>query len=101
MSVHPSGRWLYTSNRGHDSLVRFAVDPGDGHLAFAGTVPSGGKTPRHFALLPDGRHLVAAAQESDRLQVFAVQDGALSPVGATIAVGKPVCTAFLVTPAAP
>lgn len=100
LALDPSGRWLYASNRGHDSLARFAVDPADGHLAFAGTVPTGGKTPRHFAFLPDGRHLVAAAQDSDHLQVFTVNDGNVSPVGPAIAVGKPVCTAFLVTPAA-
>jgi 6-phosphogluconolactonase len=100
IAFDPSGRWLYTSNRGHDSLARFAVNPTDGHLTFAGTVPSGVKTPRHFALLPDGRHLVAAGQDSDSLQVFAINDGSLAPVGQSIPVGKPVCTAFLVTPAA-
>ncbi len=80
--VHPGGRFLYASNRGHDSLAVFAIAP-DGTLAPIGHVPTGGREPRSFAIDPSGSFLIAANQYSGRLVVFAIDadDGALTRVG--------------------
>jgi 6-phosphogluconolactonase len=63
VAVDPAGRFLYTSNRGHDSIAIFAIDARRGTLTSAGHVPTQGKTPRNFALDPTGRYLFAANQE--------------------------------------
>lgn len=99
IAVHPSGKWLYTSNRGHDSIALFAIDPATGTLTFLGTESTGGKTPRHFALLPDGRHLVAANQNSSTLQLYRVDvsTGRLEPQAGQVEAPKPVCVVFLST----
>ena len=70
--IHPNGKFLYGSNRGHDSLAVFAIAPGTGLLSPVEIVPSGGKVPRNFALSPDGRWLVCAHQDSGNLTVFRV-----------------------------
>jgi 6-phosphogluconolactonase (cycloisomerase 2 family) len=94
--VHPSGRFVYGSNRGHDSLAIFAVDPADGRLRRLGHQPTGGRTPRHFDLDPTGGFLYAANQDSDNLVVFRVDDrsGGLTPTGHRVAVGTPSCVLF-------
>jgi 6-phosphogluconolactonase len=96
--VHPSGKVLYVSNRGHDSLAVFAIGA-DGKLTAKGHVPTGGKTPRNFAVTPCGKWLLAANQNSDSITVFKVgADGAeLSAVG-SVKTGKPVCVRFLALP---
>jgi 6-phosphogluconolactonase len=83
IALHPSGRFLYGSNRGHDSM--------------AGTVPSGGKTPRGFAIEPKGRFLFAANQDSDNITVFRVSEktGLLKPTGTVLSVSTPVNVLFL------
>lgn len=98
IAVHPSGKWLYVSNRGHDSIAHFAIDPAKGTLAFVATHSTEGRTPRHFALLPGGRHLVVANQDSDSLRLCRVDQasGRLEPAGGLIATPKPVCVEFLV-----
>ena len=95
LAVLPNGRFLFASNRGHDSLARFAIDPATGALTPAGHVPAGGKTPRHFAVDPSSRWLLAANQDSDAITIFRLDaaSGALTPVG-QIAVPKPVCVLF-------
>jgi 6-phosphogluconolactonase len=100
--VAPSGRFVYGSNRGHDSLAAFAIDPATGRLTPAGHTPTGGKTPRNFALDPRGRFLIAANQDSDSLVVFRVdaETGALTPTGQVVDVPAPVCVKFHVLPAA-
>ncbi len=70
--VHPSGRFLYVSNRAHDSVAVFRIDPGTGALTLAGNPGSGGRSPRNFCLAPDGRFLVVANQDSGTLVTFAV-----------------------------
>lgn len=97
LAVDPSGRWLYASNRGHNSLAEFSIDPATGLLTFQGTQETGGRTPRHFALLPAAAHLVVANQESDTLRVCRIDDatGRLQPVGDMISVPAPVCVEFL------
>ena len=97
IAVHPSGRFLYSSNRGHDSIAVFSIDPSNGQLSFVEAHPTGGRTPRHFALDPSGNLLFAANQNSGSVHVFAVdtQSGHLSPTGATLDVPSPVSIVFL------
>lgn len=96
--VHPGGRFLYVSNRGHDSIAIFAVDPATGLLRAIGHQPSGGKTPRNFAASPDGRWLIVANQASDNAVVLAVDsgNGTLKPTGSLVTVPTPTCVRFLV-----
>lgn len=94
--VHPNGRFLYGSNRGHDSLAVFAIDAATGLLTPVEIVPSGGKTPRNFAFSPDGTWLVCAHQDSDNLTVFKVDTatGRLTRTNATAKVPACVCVLF-------
>jgi 6-phosphogluconolactonase len=97
IAVHPSGRFVYGSNRGHDSIVVFAVDGQRGTLVPVEHEPTRGRTPRHFALDPSGRWLIAANQNSHTLTVFRVDErtGALAPQGEPVPAGAPVCVLFL------
>jgi 6-phosphogluconolactonase len=97
VAVHPSGKFVYGSNRGHDSIAIFAVDPSTGRLTARGHEGTRGKTPRHFAIDPSGAFLVAANQGSDNLVVYRIDQntGALSATGATATVGSPVCVRFV------
>jgi 6-phosphogluconolactonase len=94
-TVHPSGRALYASVRGDDSVARFALDAA-GRPTFAERVSTGGRRPRNFALDPAGRFLYAANQGSDAVVVFGVDpaDGRLTPTGARVEVPAPVCVRF-------
>jgi 6-phosphogluconolactonase len=91
--VHPSGRFVYGSNRGHDSLAIFAVDPATGRMSYVGHEPTHGRTPRNFAIDPTGAFLFAANQDSDTIVTFRVDQttGALTPTGQVTAVLTPVC----------
>lgn len=93
--VHPGGKFVYGSNRGHDSIAVFAVDE-KGFLKLVETEPSRGNTPRHFAIAPGGKWLIAANQGSDSLAVFAIDEatGKLSPVGDLVEVPGPRCIAI-------
>ncbi|RXK56376.1 lactonase family protein [Oleiharenicola lentus] len=98
--LHPNGRFLYASNRGHeeprlDSITVFAVDPADGRLTLIERVPTG-HHPRHFTLDPTGRWLLVAARESDRLELFSLDPatGRLQPHGDTIPVRRPLNLVF-------
>ena len=95
--VHPSGKFVYVSNRGHDSIAIFRVDPQTGKLAAAGHQPTGGKTPRSFSIDPTGRYLLAANQNSDTVVVFRIDPatGQLAPTGTPVAVPTPVCVEFV------
>jgi len=96
VAVSGSGRFLYTSNRGHDSVAVFSIDQNDGCLTPVGWTNTRGKTPRFFALEPAGHSLFAANEESDSIVPFKVDDhtGTLSPAGAAIHNGSPVCIVF-------
>lgn len=96
IQVHPSGRWLYASNRGHDSLTQFAIDASTGALTYVATTKTGGRTPRHFALLPSGKHVLAANQASDTLCLFALEGktGKLAELPTSLAAPAPVCVVF-------
>jgi len=93
IAVSPDGRFVYGSNRGHDSIAIFAVDPSKKTLTPAGHQPSGGKHPRHFAIDPTGTFLLAANRDSDNVVVFRIdrKTGGLTPVGEPVRVPKAVC----------
>lgn len=95
VAVHPSGRFLYGSNRGHDSLAIFAIEE-SGALSWQGTVPTRGQHPRHFAVDPSGRFLVVANMHSDTIVSFRIDEmsGALEPADETGGIGSPSCLCF-------
>jgi 6-phosphogluconolactonase len=89
--VSGDGRFVYLSNRGHDSVAQFAVSGAE--LSLVGTTPVGGKYPRHITLDPSGRFLFAANQNSSNVTSFAVDaaTGKLSPSGTALQTPIPVC----------
>ena len=93
IAVSPSGRFIYGSNRGHDSLAIFSIDAGTGVLSPVGWESTQGKTPRFFALEPSGTFLYAANQDSDTIVTFRVDQatGKLAPTGQVVKAGSP-CT---------
>ncbi len=90
---HPSGRFLYISNRGPDSITVYSINQLTGLLSWVENEPTGGKTPRNFFIEPGGKWLLAENQDSDSVVVFEInqETGSLSPTGDSIKVGKPVC----------
>ncbi len=97
IQLHPSGKFLYGSNRGNDSIAVFGVNPKSGKLTAIQHVSTQGKTPRGFAIDPTGRFLLAANQQSNNLVVFQIDPntGKLTPTGKTVSVGAPVCVLFV------
>ncbi|HXG46506.1 MAG TPA: lactonase family protein [Methylomirabilota bacterium] len=97
VQVHPSGKFLYGSNRGHDTIAVFAIDQKTGTLTPVENEPTQGKTPRNFGIDPTGSFLLAANQSSDTIVVFRIdpKSGALEPTGAKIEAPSPVCIKFL------
>jgi len=97
IEIHPSGKFLYASNRGHDSIVVFAIDPKQGTLTQVQDIPTGGQEPRHFALDPTGKFLLAENQNTNAIVEFRVDQatGKLTPTGETLSVTSPICISFL------
>ena len=97
IQVHPNGRLLFASNRGHDSLSIFRIDPEKGTLTAAGHHPTGGRTPRHFGLDPTGALLAMGNQESDTIVLARIdpETGALTSSPRTASAPSPVCHVFL------
>jgi 6-phosphogluconolactonase len=97
IQVHPSDRFLYASNRGHDSITVFAIDRGTDRLSFVQSASTLGRTPRGFGIAPDGRHLLVANQASNSVVVFSIdpERGVLAPTGHAIDVDAPVCVTFV------
>jgi 6-phosphogluconolactonase len=97
IAVHPTGKWLFASNRGHDSIAVFSIERADGKLHLAGTFPTGGKEPRHFAVDPSGHFLLAENQNTNNITVFRIDyaTGALTHVAGVDGIPSPVCVAFL------
>jgi 6-phosphogluconolactonase len=95
--VHPSGKFLYGSNRGHDSIVVYAIDSQTGKLRYIENQSTGGRTPRNFGIDPSGSYLLAANQQSDSVVVFRIDPatGRLSPTDHRLEVPTPVCVKFL------
>ncbi len=95
--VSPDGRFVYGSNRGHNTLAIFSINESSGKIEAVGDQSTGGKTPRNFAIHPDGKYLYAANQDSDNIIQFTINStsGELSPVGREIRCPMPVCLKFL------
>ncbi len=100
IELDSSGKFLYVSNRGDDSLAMFAVDPSHGKLTFAERVPTGGKAPRHFTLDPTGKWMFVENQDSGAINLFAVDPntGRLTATTHTLKVTSPVCVVFVPSP---
>lgn len=99
IACHPNGKWLYVSNRGHNSIAVFAIKE-DGRLALVETVPSEVDFPRGFDIDPSGKWLLVAGQKDERLTAFAIdpQTGILKPTGQFVKAGVPVCVTFASKP---
>jgi 6-phosphogluconolactonase len=97
IQVHPSGKFLYCSNRGHDSLAIFTIDEKTGKLTAAGHQKTLGRTPRNFGIDPTGAFVIACNQNTDNVAVFKVdqQSGKLTQVGEPVSVPAPVCVKFV------
>jgi len=97
IAIHQSGKWLFASNRGHDSIAVFSIDPPNGKLTAAGGFPTGGREPRHFAIDPSGKYLLAENQFSNNIVVFKIDaaTGGLTATGQVVEVPSPVDIAFL------
>ncbi|HWJ19020.1 MAG TPA: lactonase family protein [Geobacterales bacterium] len=95
--VHPSGRFVYASNRGHDSIAVFSVDAHTGRLTPIQHVPSGGKTPRNFEMDPTARWMLVTNHGNEKPMVFRIdqETGKLTPVGQPVDVPAPFCPRFL------
>ena len=95
--VHPNGRFVYTSNRGHNSIAIFAIDEATGKIKAIGHQGEGIKVPRNCNIDPSGRWMIVANQDGDSIIVFAIDPatGALTPTGQKAAVGSPVCVKFV------
>jgi 6-phosphogluconolactonase (cycloisomerase 2 family) len=96
IEVDRSGRFLYASNRGYDSVAVFAIDPATGLLSSVEFMPTDGKTPRFFTLTPNGRFLFALNEDSDTIISMAVDPdkGGLGKTGFSVSTGSPVCMVF-------
>lgn len=97
IEVDAQGKFLYASNRGHDSITVFAIAPADGRLSVVENVPTQGRTPRNFKIDPTGRYLFAANQDSNNIVIFKIdpQSGRLTPTGQVLEVQSPVCVQFV------
>ncbi|GCF11383.1 lactonase family protein [Dictyobacter arantiisoli] len=91
--IHPTGAFLYGSNRGHDSIAVFALEQQTGKLSAIAHSSSGGKCPRNFALTPGGKFLLAANQQTNNVVTFAIDptNGTLTATGDAIQLPQPVC----------
>jgi 6-phosphogluconolactonase len=96
VQIHPSGRFLYGSNRGHDSIAIYALGP-DGRMTAVGHESTRGKIPRNFEVSPDGRFLAAANQDSHNIVMFRIDEttGKLTATGSVAEAGTPICVRFL------
>jgi 6-phosphogluconolactonase len=95
--IHPNGKYLYTSNRGHDSIALFSIDSKSGALTLVDHFPIQGKTPRNFEIDPTGRLLFVANQDSNDIVVFRIDlnSGRLTPTGQALHVPSPVSLKFM------
>lgn len=97
VQIHPSGRFLYGSNRGHDSIVCYAINQTDGTLTTVDHTHVQGQTPRNFVVDPKGAFALVANQDTDNLVVFRIdpESGTLVGTGTSVYVPTPVCVKFL------
>jgi 6-phosphogluconolactonase len=99
IELGPSGRYLYTSNRGEDTITVFAIDPVKHTLTAVQHAPTLGKTPRGFGIDPTGSYLVAGNQDTDNMFVFRInpRTGQLTATGKVVEAPSPVCVIFVPT----
>jgi 6-phosphogluconolactonase len=97
IGMHPSGKWLYASNRGNETVVLFAIDAEKGTLTYIEEQGTGGKTPRHFGIQPSAKHLTICNQDSDTLLICRIDagNGRLKPSGLFAPAPSPACARFL------
>jgi 6-phosphogluconolactonase len=97
IKVHPSGKFLFASNRGHDSIALFSIDSKTGALTLADHFPTQGKTPRNFEIDPTGKFLFVANQDTNNIAVFGIdsKNGRLTVTKRTLQVPSPVCLKFM------
>ena len=97
VQVHPSGKFVYGSNRGHHTIAIFLIDEKTGELKLIANEPIRGKTPRAFSLTPDGNYLLACGQDSSTIAVFRVDpaSGKLTAIGEPLEAPLPVCVKFV------
>ena len=97
IEIDASGKFLYASNRGHDSIAMFAIDSDNGRLTFKEYVPTKGQSPRNFVIAPGGKFLLAENEKSDNVVLFRIdqQTGQLTPTGKVLEVVEPVCVKFV------
>lgn len=97
VQITPDGKFLYGSNRGHDSLAIYEIDPASGLMTLVGHQSTRGKIPRNFEVGPTGRFLIAANQDTDNLVPFRLDPatGKLEAVGQSIEAPTPICVRFV------
>lgn len=97
IEVHPSGKFLFASNRGHDTIALFSIDSKTGALTLVDHVPTQGKTPRNFEIDPTGKFLFVANQDTNNITLFQIDsnDGRLTFVKQALNVPSPVCLKFM------
>jgi len=97
IQIHPNGKFLYASNRGHDSIAVFSIDPSKGTLTPVQYVPTQGKAPRYFAIDPSGSRLWVANQNSGTIVIFQIDptSGRLTSTGQVLQIASPVCLRFV------
>lgn len=94
--VHPNGKFVYSSNRGHNSISTFAVDEETGALTYVSHIATQGITPRTFGIDPSGQYLICANQDTNTVYTFALgEDGSLKPTGSAAYADQPVCIKFV------
>jgi len=99
IAIHPNGKYLYSSNRGHDSIALFSIDRRAGTLTLVDHFPTQGKAPRNFEIDPTGKFLFVANQDTDNIVVFRIDPNSGRPTstGQTLHVPSPVCLKFVAT----
>ncbi len=97
IAVHPSGKFVYASNRGLDGIAVYAVEKQTGQLTLIQSESTRGRAPRHFAISPEGKFLLAENQDSDTIQAFRIDadSGKITPTGEPLSVGSPVCILWM------
>jgi 6-phosphogluconolactonase len=100
VAVHPNGKFLYVSNRGHNSVVLFTIDAEKGTLTYVEEQGTGGKTPRHFGIEPSAKHMAICNLESNTVLASRIDagNGRLKPSGVFAEVAGPTCVKFLPPP---
>jgi 6-phosphogluconolactonase len=103
IQMHPSGKWVYTSNRGNETIILFNIDAEKGTLTWVEEQNTGGKTPRHFGLEPNPRHMIICNQNTDTVLISRIDagNGRLKPSGVFTKVSSPACGVFVPVGKAP